>query len=544
MKITPPQDISGSSFTRAGAALYHDSTGLMVSAGVDVPRFDWDPVTLNCRGLMVEAAATNRVWPSEDWSAESMVYPFTSVTIDAIAAPDGTITGNYLFDPNTAAPALVEKNTGWSVAIGDTVTCSIYIKQDTRTSGTSYGSAGSTFNCYVTGDTETNSTLTWGDDGVPTLSTVGGTATATIEEDYDGWWRWSLTITAGVAGAVYFRIWPAKRSGVDHTATGGVYVWGRQVESGSAATSYIKTVSGTVTRAADVVGGSLVTNVPEADHAEYDAGTAYALDDYVIVSSAHRIYRSLQAGNTGHDPESEVDPDNPVWWVDAGATNRWRLFDQVVNNPCAMAEVINVSLQLVGRVNRVYLLALDAASVDVRLRNSSGTEVFNEHYSLINSGGIDSWYDWLFAPIVRQPALRVIDIPPYLNARLDIAVRAPDGTAYCGEIVTGFARDLGGTQYGARVGIQDHSIKSTDDFGISSFTERTFARTSIYSLLVDRDAVTEVDRLLSEYRATPIIYDGSDDDEITILYGVFRDFYTVLAYAKQCICNLELEGLT
>jgi len=58
---------------------------------------------------------------------------------------------------------------------------------------------------------------------------------------------------------------------------------------------------------------------------------------------------------------------------------------------------------------------------------------------------------------------------------------------------------------------------------------------------------TEVDlvkRLLSQYRATPIVYIGADAYASTILYGYYKDFSIDIAYPTISICSLELEGLT
>ena len=40
-----------------------------------------------------------------------------------------------------------------------------------------------------------------------------------------------------------------------------------------------------------------------ADPAAYSAGTTYALADRASLAATHRIYESLQAGNTGNSPE-------------------------------------------------------------------------------------------------------------------------------------------------------------------------------------------------------------------------------------------------
>lgn len=47
--------------TRASTATYIGSDGLLKTASVDQPRFDYDPVTLACKGLLIEGARTNSI---------------------------------------------------------------------------------------------------------------------------------------------------------------------------------------------------------------------------------------------------------------------------------------------------------------------------------------------------------------------------------------------------------------------------------------------------------------------------------------------------
>src|SRR5580765_5882879 len=55
-------------FTRASTATYTDMSGTIQSVAVNAPRWDYDPVTLALRGLLIEEARTNLLLQSGDMS--------------------------------------------------------------------------------------------------------------------------------------------------------------------------------------------------------------------------------------------------------------------------------------------------------------------------------------------------------------------------------------------------------------------------------------------------------------------------------------------
>lgn len=53
-------------FSRSSSGTYFDSSGVLQSAAINAPRFDYDPSTLQRRGLLIEGAATNNYLFSQD----------------------------------------------------------------------------------------------------------------------------------------------------------------------------------------------------------------------------------------------------------------------------------------------------------------------------------------------------------------------------------------------------------------------------------------------------------------------------------------------
>jgi len=288
------------------------------------------------------------------------------------------------------------------------------------------------------------------------------------------------------------------------------------------------------------------SNIPETEYGIYSALATYAAGDSVIVLSTHHIYKSLQAGNIGHDPVADSALETPLWWVNMGADNRWRMFDGASVNVSSAADLISCGLQMpVGnRADSIVLLNLDGVSAEVTVTDPVEGVVYDTTHSLISNLGITDWYSYFFEPIIRITELAVTDLPPYAAALIGVTINAAGQTVSCGELVVGLSKFIGNSQYGAQLGIQDYSVKQTDPFGNYTILQRAFSKKATFQVWVDAARVDSLNQLFADYRATPIVWIGADEYSSTIIYGFYKDFSVEIAYMEVSICSLEIEGLT
>jgi len=260
---------------------------------------------------------------------------------------------------------------------------------------------------------------------------------------------------------------------------------------------------------------------------------------HTAVANIHKVYESLRSGNGGNWPLTEV-----TWWIEVGATNRWRMFDESVSSLTSNPDSLDVEFVLAGRVDSVALLNINAATAQIVMTDSVEGIVFDQTYSLTSSSSIGEWYSYFFEPIVRLSDFTELGLPPYADPTLRVTLTDAGNTVACGACVVGLSRDLGYTQYGMGLGIQDYSVKQQDDFGNYTILERAFNKQGKFSIWIKNPFVDEAQRLLSEYRATPVVYVGSEDFGSSVLYGFYKDFTTVISYPDFAVCDIEIEGLT
>ena len=283
------------------------------------------------------------------------------------------------------------------------------------------------------------------------------------------------------------------------------------------------------------------SNVPEDDHPAYIPGATYALGARVVVidPDVHLVYESLQAGNAGHAPAA-----SPDYWVKVGPTNRWRMFDTSITSQAEHPDAISVALATTGITNGMALLNIDCTGIHVQAVDATLGVVYEKTINPALNSGITDLYSYFTEPITRITEMALTDLPAYSNMRLNITLSNVGRTVRCGGVVVGQVRKMGDLQYGAKIGIADYSIKTRDQFGNFDVVERAFSNKATWSLWIESRDVDLIKRLLSQYRATPIVYIGAEMYGATIVYGFYKDFSIDISYPTYSVCSLELEGLT
>ena len=197
------------------------------SAAVYGPRFDFDPVTLAPKGLLVEEQRQNLVTYSEDFSNAAWTKNNCTVTANSVASPDGTVNADTV--TSTSTTTAVELYGSATISSGASYTLSCFVKAGT------YSKAA--LRCYNGGTSNTPLALF----NLTTKSVIAtyGNVTATSVQDYgNGWLRCIMTFTStgtnanpqinGLADTYTID------AGYNYVATlgsnGSVYAWGAQLE--------------------------------------------------------------------------------------------------------------------------------------------------------------------------------------------------------------------------------------------------------------------------------------------------------------------------
>lgn len=201
---------------------------------LDIPRLDYSGGATTPT-LLLEGQRTNTILNSEDLS-QNTILNNASVTTDQTTSPSNIDNADKV--TFGSGSGFFYKQTTISAAS----TFSVFLKYDDY----------QYFQLMGTGDVDhyANFDILNG-----VLGNVGSQATAKIEDYGNGWYRCSLSMYAGTfAGGQ--RVYKTNSLTASWAGGGGgagsVFAWGMQLESGIYETSYIPTLSTSVTRVADV----------------------------------------------------------------------------------------------------------------------------------------------------------------------------------------------------------------------------------------------------------------------------------------------------
>lgn len=263
----------GITFSRASTAWGYNSSGVLTSFATNAPVLDYNPATLAALGLRIEEARTNIALWSEDLTNAVWTKTRTSVSANAVAAPDGATTADKLTEATDVA---TNRNVGQNVSVtsGTTYTLSVFAKAAERTAINLRFASG-----FAAGN------VTFDLSGSGTVTNGGTVAASSIAAINGGWYRCSASFVATSSTTAGAQVFLSSGGGISYNGVSGngVYLWGAQVEAGFA-TSYIPTTTVAVTRAQDT---PIISALGSWFNVVEGAGVAEFLIPTVSASLAH-----------------------------------------------------------------------------------------------------------------------------------------------------------------------------------------------------------------------------------------------------------------
>ena len=212
---------------------------------LNVPRLDY--TNSSCPSILVEPQRTNVLLRSEEYDNASWIKINTTISANVVNSPNGTQSADKVIEDSANGQKYILQQ--YITAATGFYTFSSYIKADGR-NFVRYGMTDGISDAYVDVNLTTKATAN--------LTTGGAWSggSVSVTDAANGFLRISFTASKGAGASIFPIIFLCNTLGNSSylgNGTSGVYLWGAQLEAGSYPTSYIPTVASSVTRNADVI---------------------------------------------------------------------------------------------------------------------------------------------------------------------------------------------------------------------------------------------------------------------------------------------------
>ena len=262
-------------FSRGSIGTRVNKNGLIETIPANQPRFDYDPISGECKGLLIEESRTNLLTSSNSFGASTADY---GITTNATVSPDGTTNANLMYEKTTNNYKISQLYS--TTVIGTTYCGSVFVKY---AGSKLYGriKVGLTNTIIIN--------LTNG-------AILSSTGTCGVIPYPNGWYRIYCIWTATTISEA-LQIFLMDRTGIlslyQGDGTSGIYMWGAQVEEGAFPTSYIPTTSATVTRSVD---NASMTGTNFSSWYNFNQGTFFTKATWPYPNNVNINYAQLSFG--------------------------------------------------------------------------------------------------------------------------------------------------------------------------------------------------------------------------------------------------------
>ena len=280
------------------------------------------------------------------------------------------------------------------------------------------------------------------------------------------------------------------------------------------------------------------SNILENEYPLWVSGTTYSIDDKVIYQ--HRIYNRVIAGSGALTPDLDL-----TNWSDLGATNKYRMFDNIISSISSRTGGIEFTLTPNQVINGIALLNVNASTVRVVMNDPVEGVVYDRTKELRSSSNVNDYFSYFFAPLLSENLETAIflDLPSKPTATITVYVSSGVGLAEVGEVVYGVQSVVGRTNYGTAIGITSYSRKDTDEFGKVTVVKRKNSKYADYDIDIDNTNLAFVQRLFQDIDSVPCVFIGNPEMEELIVYGFYKDFKATISFPTVSKCTLRVEGL-
>ena len=290
-----------------------------------------------------------------------------------------------------------------------------------------------------------------------------------------------------------------------------------------------------VTPPIDCTAPGVLTATDAVDAAAWAVGTTYAAN--AVISYGGRNYVSVQAGNIGHTPGTDV-----LWWLDDGPINSLAMFDTSVQTATTAVGGLEWTLE-VGRFTCIGLMGLVGQSVTITIEDGA-TLIYTETRTLQTTDG--TYYGFCFEEFAQTDSAVFSGLLSSATCSVTISIATgAAAVAACGLCVIGKQFFAGNAQYGFGNPIEDRGRHYLDSLDNPVNVERGYSKGASGALMLERTAYNRLLGFLAAHIGEPMLWVAAPDQNDLVSANVFGRYVRavpVIESYNSITLALEISG--
>lgn len=290
-----------------------------------------------------------------------------------------------------------------------------------------------------------------------------------------------------------------------------------------------------------VIGRDEIVSTNATDSAVYNPATSYSIGDIVHDSATDLEYESVANSNVGNTPAT----DDGTKWIVIGYVNSMRMFDGLISGQTERAESLTVQITPGTLVTSLVFFNTQATTITVTVDEGS-TELYTEAKNTVRTDDVENIWDYFFTEPEFFSEVVFESIPGFAGTDITIELATPGGDVLVGEVIVGYARQIGQTLEGSRPTFRDFSVKDANEFGDPIIVERAFSRGAEYEVAIDPRETARIAKIITDNRARlSAFYPDRDMLNYGLTVAGFpEEFEPALAHRGRVVATIPIIGVT
>ena len=309
-----------------------------------------------------------------------------------------------------------------------------------------------------------------------------------------------------------------------------------------------------------ILSTDIISNTATNTVTAYSSGTTYAIGN--ICYEGDYVYESAKNSNTGKTPHTNAGGIviNSDWlddgftavadpyWINMRTINTLAMFDGYLYTQTEKTGVDSVSIDVTyskANCNGAYLLNMDANAVTITIKDVATTLLNSITVDLSQDLVLDE-YDWCFSLIPEPLSDVYVDYGVTTNSTDTVEIVFSNTTSVAvGKIATGYAQEMGSTQWGYTTEILDYSKNTPDDYGEVSLREGKWAKGIRATCAINIADVDPIWTVLTNVRAENVVVDFNPIDTSyahLINYGLAKELKQTSAGYGDTKISMFIQG--